>query len=160
MSYTMDDAWHDAWEAEQESYRAAIGYVAVAAAELEYALWEALAWCFPERVEQAQALLAERTAKELLRHFELFFSHEPGVGDLVKRVRRGLEGRNNALHGVVVEFPVLGPEGPYLLNRRRPDKKTPKPSRDDLEALGDLLADSTKDVRAFMGRWPYDPPAT
>lgn len=154
MSMTADDIREDRWEAEQQSYKAAVGSVAFAAAELENALHEALVMCFPERVEQADLLLGNLSMAELTKAFGTFFAYNPANSQLCHDIVTLSRKRNDIMHGVVVQYGIGGEA--RLVNRRRPRQVVAKPTLQILRDLAAKLETAALAVKIEAARWPHD----
>lgn len=114
---SAEDAAAEAWEGVQIDYRAAVGTLALRAAELEHLLYEAVASAFDEGRDRANVIVRGLNADKLRTAFVELFSGLPTIVDLGREIRRLFEARNEIMHGLALEYE---PHGASVRNRRRP----------------------------------------
>lgn len=144
MTDTIEDMYADMWEMEQQSYRAAVGSVAMRSAELEFALQDAIVNTFQGRLLEAEKWMGRQQARGLVDFFGLLLN-EPSMA---RRIEALFDHRNEVVHGLVEEFWDQGRQQEVLINRKNAKHK-PKPSADELEKLADDLRRAALDVDAL-----------
>lgn len=155
------DEWRqEEWEMLQVDYRAAVGTLALRAAELEHILHEAVVGAFGERAEQVEFLVGPLNADKLRQAYAQLYSEDDGTAPLCKAIKRLFEERNRVMHGLVLEYEKGS--GANIRDRRRPREPEAMATIAQLDALSSDFAEATKDVGvaafgAFLTRvYPMD----